>query len=222
MIYADNAKRGVTCARCRAALASSCLLDHQGWFQRDGIRNVVDIGRVRHHRLMDLGELRLGAITLDADSGAQALVARRDRGIDPEETPEVDLAFGLDLQLFEGDPSDGALRHISHRHTGVERGDQVFLGVGEGVAAAQFAGFVDVKREAARYLFAAYLEARDLGTASGLALPGRGDTPVGFALGCVLLDTGAQCHEIIDVDAVDDSGLGRCYGGVHDTSPVPG
>ena len=93
------------------------------------------------------------------------------------------------------------------------------LGVGEGVAAAQFAGFVDVERYLARDLFAADPEARDVGTASGLALPGRGDTPVGFALGCVLLDTGAQCHEIIDVDAVDDVGLGRFSGGVHETSP---
>jgi hypothetical protein len=50
---------------------------------------------------MDLGEPLLGAVTLDADGVAQALVARRNRGIDPEETPEVDLAFGLDLQLFD-------------------------------------------------------------------------------------------------------------------------
>src|SRR5262249_729646 len=190
-------------------------------FQRYGVRNVVEIGRGRHHRLMDLGELRLGAVTFDTDGVAQALVARRDRGIDPEETPEVDLAFGLDRQLCEGNPSDGALRHLSHRHAGVERGEQVFLGVGEGVAAAQFVGFVDVEREPARYLFAADPEARDVGTASGLALPGRGDTPVGFALGCVVLDTAAQSHEIIDVDAVDDVGLGRFYGGIHNTSPVP-
>ena len=99
---------------------------------------------------MDLGELLLGAVTLDADGVAQALVARRHGGIDAEEAAQVDLAFGLDLQAFEGDPAHGALRHIAHRHAGVERREQVFLRVGEAVAAAQFAGFVDVDREPAR------------------------------------------------------------------------
>jgi hypothetical protein len=100
MICVNRARRGVTGARCGAAHAGSRLLDHQGGFQRHGVRDVVGIGRDRHHRLMDLGEPLLGAVTLDADGVAQALVARRNRGIDPEETPEVDLAFGLDLQLF--------------------------------------------------------------------------------------------------------------------------
>ena len=87
----------MTGARCHAALAGSHLLDHQRGFQRHGVCDVVDIGRGRHHRRMDRGELLLGAVTLKADRVAQALVARRHSGIDPEEAPEVDLAFGLDL-----------------------------------------------------------------------------------------------------------------------------
>src|SRR5215471_17285483 len=100
----------MTCARCHAALAGSRLLDHQSGFQCHGVYDVVKIGRGRHHRLMDLGELLLSAVTLEADSVAQALVPRRNIGIDPEKASEVDLAFGLDLELGEGDPADGALR----------------------------------------------------------------------------------------------------------------
>src|SRR5262249_43940877 len=169
---------------------------------------------------MDLGELLRGAVTSEADSVTQALVPRRNIGIDPEEASEVDLAFGLDRELCEGDPAEGALRHIAHGHAGIERRDQVFLGVGEGVAAAQFIGFVDVEREPARDLFAAYSEARDVGTAPGLALPGRGDTPGGLALRSVLLDPGEQCLEGVDVDAVDYVGIGCHYEGVHAMSPV--
>jgi hypothetical protein len=97
---------------------------------------------------------------------------------------------------------------------------QVFLGVGEGVAAAQFIGFVDVECEPAPDLFAADCEARDVGTAPGLALPGRGDTPGSLALRGVLLDAGEQCHEGVDVDAVDHVGVGCLYEGVHALSPV--
>jgi hypothetical protein len=32
-----RAQRGMTCARCHAALAGSRLLDHQSWFQRHGV-----------------------------------------------------------------------------------------------------------------------------------------------------------------------------------------
>src|SRR5262249_35307294 len=126
--HEDFCQRGMTCALCHAALADSCLLDHQSWFQRHGICDVVEIGRGRHHHLMDLGELRRGAVTPEADRVTQALVPWRNIGIDPEEASEVDLAFGLDRELCEGDPADGALRHIAHGHAGIERCDQVFLG----------------------------------------------------------------------------------------------
>src|SRR5262245_55332172 len=99
-------ERGVTIARRHAALTGECLLDHQRRFQRHGVRNVEEVGRGRHYRLMDLFELLRGAITLDADGVAQALVARSDGGIDSEEASEVDFAFGLDLQMLEGDSSD--------------------------------------------------------------------------------------------------------------------
>src|SRR6185503_17145710 len=121
--------------------------------------------------------------------------------------------------MFEADSSDSALRHISYGQAGVKRCEQVFLWVGEGVAATQFVGFVDVEGEPARDLFAAYAEARDFGTAPGLTLPGCCDTPVGYALGWVLLDTGAQRQEIIYVDAVHDVGWDSFYRCTHDTSP---
>ena len=38
-----------------------------------------------------------------------------------------------------------------------------------------------------------------LGTAPGLALPGRVDTPGGLALRGVVRDAGAQCREGVDV-----------------------
>src|SRR5215471_7800876 len=220
-LHENFCQRGMTCARCHAALAGSCLLDHQRWLQCHGVGDVVEIWRGRHHRRMDLGELLRGAVTAEANRVAQALVPRRHSRIDPQEASEVDLACGLDLELCEGDAADGALRHIAHSHASIERREQVFLGVGEGVAATQFIGFVDVEREPARDLCAADREARDVGTAPGLTLPGRGDTPGGLALRGVLLDTGEQCHEIIDVDTVDDVGFGSCYRGVHDTSPLP-
>src|SRR5688572_13756597 len=121
--------------------------------------------------------------------------------------------------MFEGDSSDCALCHIPYGHAGVKRCEQVFLWVGECVATAQFVGFVDVEGEPSRHLFAAYAEAQDFGAASGLTLPGRGDTPVGYTLGWVLLDTGAQRQEIIYVDAVNDVGFDSLYGCTHDTSP---
>ena len=43
---------------------------------------------------------------------------------------------------------------------------------------SQFARLVDVDREAARHLIAGDAEALDFGAAVGLALPGRGDTPM--------------------------------------------
>ena len=67
----------------------------------------------------------LGAATLDADGVAQLLVARRHGGIESEEATEIDLTVGLDLQAFEGDPAHRALRHVSHRHAGVERRQQM-------------------------------------------------------------------------------------------------
>lgn len=184
--------------------------------------HVIEIGRGRHPRRMDLGELRRGAVTLEADSVAQALVSRRHVGIDPEEASEVDLTFGLDLEVFEGDPSGRALRYLAPGQAGVERRDQVVLEVGEGVAAAQFIGCVAVEREPARDLCAADREARDVGTAPGLALPGRGDTPGGLALRGVLRDTGEQCREGIDVETVDHVGGDRLDEGVQALSPVLG
>ena len=62
---------------------------------------VVEIGRGRHHRLVNLGKLLLGAVTLDAHLVAQVVVASRHRGIDAEEAPEVDLA--LTNRLSSGD-----------------------------------------------------------------------------------------------------------------------
>ena len=42
-------------------------LDDEGWLEGHGPGHVVEVGRGRHHRLVDLGELFLGAAALDAD-----------------------------------------------------------------------------------------------------------------------------------------------------------
>jgi len=82
---------------------------------------------------------------------------------------EMVLAFGLDHEAFQGDPAHRALRHIAHRHAGVERREQVFLRVGEAVRAAELAGLVDVDHEAPFHLFAADAKALDLAAAARLA-----------------------------------------------------
>jgi AraC-like DNA-binding protein len=79
----------------RRAASSRRSLDHEGGLEGHGPGHVVEIGRGRHHRLVDLGELLFGAATLDADDVAQILVARPQGGIDSEETTEVDLTIGL-------------------------------------------------------------------------------------------------------------------------------
>src|SRR6266699_3513093 len=131
--------------------------DDQGRFEDHGPGQIVEIGRCRHYRLVDLCELLFCAVTLDADGVAEVLVALRHGRIDPEEAAEIDLAIGLDRQAFEGDSAHRALRHVSDCHAGVERRDQMFLRIGETVRSAEFAGLVDVDREPARYLFSADL-----------------------------------------------------------------
>src|SRR5204863_5806130 len=156
------------------------LLDNESRLERHWPGHIVEVGRSRHHRLVDLGELFLGAVALDADDIAQLLVARRHGGIDAEEAPQIDLAVGFDLQAFEGDPAHCALRDEPDRHAGVERRQQMLLRIGEPVRATQFAGFVDIDRKPPRHALAADLEALDLRAAPRLALPGRGNAPAGF------------------------------------------
>src|SRR6185369_3125823 len=122
---------------------------------------------------MDLGKLFFAAAPLDADDVPQVLVSRRHRGINSEEAAEIDLAFGLDLQLVDGDPAHSALRDVPHRHAGIERREQMFLRIGECVAAAEFGWLVDVDRKAARNRLPADSERFDLRSAMRLSLPGR-------------------------------------------------
>src|SRR6266446_345232 len=183
-------------------------LDDEGRFEGHGPGHVVEIGRGRHHRLVDRGELLLGAAALDADDIAQILVARRHGGIDSEEAAEVDLTIGLDLQAFEGDSAHRALRYVPHRHAGVERREQMLLRIGEPVRSAQFARFVDVDREPTWHPFSADPEALDLRTAPRLALPGRGDPPVCLVFCGVPPDALYQRKQVVEIDAVDDGRLG--------------
>jgi hypothetical protein len=39
--------------------------------------------------------------------------------VDPKKTPEVDFTLSLNLQRFERNPADGALRHVTHRYAGI-------------------------------------------------------------------------------------------------------
>src|SRR6266403_3691961 len=174
-----GARQPPICGRLAAPNRRS--LDNEGRFEGHGPGHVVEIGRSRHHRLVDLSELLLGAAALDADDVAQVLVPRRHGGIDSEEAAKIELAIGLDLQAFEGDPAHRTLRYVPHRHAGVERREQMFLRIGEPVCSTQFARFIDVDREPTRHPFSADPEAFDLRTAPGLSLPGRGDPPVCLA-----------------------------------------
>src|SRR5207248_3257855 len=141
-------RKGKATARSAAAPAwSRRSLDDEGRFEGHGARHVVEVGRGRHHCVVDFGKLLLGAVALDANGVTEALITVRDAGIDAEEAAEIDLSLGLDGQALEGDPADCALRHVPHSHAGIERGDQVLLGISEAVRAAQLAGLVDIERE---------------------------------------------------------------------------
>ena len=87
--------------------------------------------------------------------------------------------------------------------------------------AAELAGLVDVDREPARHAFAADAETVDLRAAARLALPGRGDAPVGHAFGGVALDAVDQREQVVDIDAVDDVRRGGLHLRlrIHDGSP---
>src|SRR4051794_7133262 len=82
--------------------ASRRSVDDEDRSDPHGPGQIVEVGRGSHPRLVDRGELLLGAAALDADGVGEALVARRHGGIEPEEAAEVDLALRLDLQAFDG------------------------------------------------------------------------------------------------------------------------
>src|ERR1700736_3202506 len=205
-----------------AMSSSRRSLDHEGRFEGHGPGHVVEVGRGRHHRLVDIGELLLSAATLDADDVAQVLVPRRHGGIDSEEAAEIDVTISLDLQAFEGDPAHCALRYVPHHHAGVERREQVFLRIGEPVCSTQFARFIDVDREPTRHPFSADPEAFDLRTAPGLSLPGRGDPPVCLAFCGVPPDAIDQRKQIVEIEAVDDVRFGGLRLGNHDRPSLLG
>src|SRR5436190_686383 len=64
----------------RLAAASGRSPDNEGRSERHSPRHVVEVGRGRHHRLVNLREVLLGAATLDVDDVAQFLVACRHGG----------------------------------------------------------------------------------------------------------------------------------------------
>src|SRR6185437_7723249 len=203
----------------RLAIPSRRSLDDESRIEGHGSRHVVEVGRRRHHRLVDLGELFLSAAALDADNVAQLFVARRHGRIDSKEAAEIDLPIGLDLQAFEGDSAHCALRDVPNHHAGIERRDQMFLRIGETIRSAQLVRLVDIDREPARHPFSADPEALDLRAAARLALPGRGDAPFCLAFRGVVLDAVDQSKQIVDVDAVDDVGRESLRLRNHDRSP---
>jgi hypothetical protein len=58
------------------------------------------------------------------------------------------------------------------------------------------------------HLFSSDPEALDLGAAPRLALPGRGGVPVGSGFCGIVLDAFDQGEQVVEIDAVDDGGLG--------------
>jgi transcriptional regulator GlxA family with amidase domain len=73
-------------------LGPGFLLDDQRWFESNGPGHIVEVRRGCHDRLMHLGELLLGAVTLDADGVVQVLIALRHGRIDPQEASTLILA----------------------------------------------------------------------------------------------------------------------------------
>jgi hypothetical protein len=76
-------------------------LDDEFRFEGDGPRHAVEIWRGLQDRVVDLGELLLGAVALDTNRVAQILVTRRGRS-DPEKAAEINLAAGLVRKVFRG------------------------------------------------------------------------------------------------------------------------
>src|ERR1700733_14171263 len=103
-----------------AAPASRSSPNYESRFQNDGVRQIVDVGGSGHYRVVDFGELLLGTTAPDTNGVTQALVAVCHLRVDPKKTPEVDFTLGLNLQGFERDPADGALRHITHRYASIQ------------------------------------------------------------------------------------------------------
>src|SRR5262249_12490340 len=142
-----------------------------------------------------------------------------DGRIDAEKTAQVDLAFGLNGQAVESNASHGALRHITDRHAGVERRDQILLRVGEAVRPAELGRLVDIDREAARDHIAADADPLDPCPAALLPWPCRGPPPMGFAACRLALDALDQREEVIDIDAVDDFRRNGSCVTVHENAP---
>src|SRR5215467_12619422 len=81
-----------------ASLPDRRLFDDEGGVESYGPRQVVEVWRGRHHRLVDLGEFLRRAAAADADDVVQRLVAPSYSRVDSEEPAQIDLALGFDLQ----------------------------------------------------------------------------------------------------------------------------
>src|SRR2546423_326844 len=80
-----------------------------------------------------------------------------------------------------------------------ERSQKMLLRIGERVGAPKFAGFVDIDRNPAGHALSADLEALDLRAAPRLALPGRGDPPVGLGLRGTPLGAVDQGKQVVEI-----------------------
>ena len=98
----------------------------------------------------------------------------------------------------------------------------MLLRIGEPVRATQFAGFVDIDRKPARHALSADLETLDLRSAPRLALPGRGNAPVGLGMRGAPLGPVDQGKQIVEIDAVDDPRFDSLGLGSHDGFPLLG
>jgi hypothetical protein len=168
---------------------------------------------------MDFNELLPGSAALDTNGVTQALVTVCHLRVDSKKTPQVDFTLSLDLQGFERDPADGALRHVPHRYAGIQRGDQMLLRIGKPVRATEFAGLIDIDREPARQVLPSDREPLHLGASSSLALPARSCAPGGGGFRDIALDTLDQGEEVVDAKAVNDLSFDGLCIGIHIPSP---
>lgn len=84
--------RGSRWPAAASPLRAVDLLDDKGRFEGYRSGHVVEVGRGRHQRFVDLGELLLGAVPLDEDDVVKLLIARRYCRIDAEEAAEIAFA----------------------------------------------------------------------------------------------------------------------------------
>ena len=87
--------------------------------------------------------------------------AGRNAALDVQDTTQVNVAGNLPFQLRELHAHHRSYRGVANHHAGVCGRQQVFLGIGELVGAAQFAWLVDLNLKLAIHLLGTDVDSID-------------------------------------------------------------